>query len=293
MRVLATYPADAVRATVVAVACVCLSVGSAAAQSQRDVLLHGSALSYSLLSAKEGGHTAGVYASYGSGLRHFTELGGTLTRVRYHDGYRLEQTDLAAAYSRFWAHGSARLGAHLIDSTDPLTDGGLVLFSGLSAYRPGVWSVGAEGALSSYAAYDGGLTVAQVAPSAGLSLGSAYGGGAVGAVVRGYYIRLSRPVALNARNFASAEAALAVTVRELTLSGTAWAGEQAFAVRSGGFLVFNLAEVHTGGYGGGARWVVTPTSALSAGIYIERFRDDVSTASFSARAIAISLGITI
>jgi hypothetical protein len=288
----ARLAAACLAAACLAAACLAATPATAAAQSQVDLLFHGSALSYTGTLLKEGGHTAGAYGAYGTGWKHLAELGGTLTRIRYTDGTRLEQTDLTAAYSRFWARGSARLGAHLVDTTDPATDGGIVGFGGLGTYRPGVWSAGAEAALSRYGSYGDGLTVLQLAPAAGIGAGDARRGGRIDVAGRGYFIRLSGDAGLDAREFLSAEAAVYLTLRTLTLSGTAWAGEQAFAVRTGGFLVFNIAELHTGGYGGGARWVMTPRSALSAGLYVERFTDLELTAA-QARSIAVSLGFTI
>ena len=75
--------------------------------------------------------------------------------------------------------------------------------------------------------------------------------------------------------------------------GFAWGGEQAFAVRNGGFLVFNLSELHTGGTGGGVRLVVAPQAAISAGVYFERFQDQDLSGERIARTFAFSLGFTL
>jgi hypothetical protein len=261
-------------------------------QSRTDVLLHGSPLAYSG-GSKDDGFAAGIYATWGADLKHLVELGGTFTRIDYADGYRLDQADLAAAYSRYWARGSVRLGGHYIEATDPLTDGGFVAFGGIGAYRVGVWGAGAEAAFSRYARYGTGLNAFQLAPSVGFSAGRADGAGLFGIVLRGYYIRLAGDTTLAGEEFTSAEGALYYTIRGLTLSATGWDGEQAFAVRSAGFLVFNIPEVHTGGYGGGARLVLTPRSALSAGIYVERLLDMNLGTSATSRAIAVSLGFTL
>ena len=268
-----------------------------AAQTQWDVLLHGSNLSYLDSQVKDNGYTAGIYGTFGAHWTHLVELGGTLTRVRYLSGYTLEQTDLTAAYSRFWARGSARAGGHLMTSTDPLTDGGMVLFGGVSAYKVGVWSAGAEASLSSYSSYGDGLRVAQVAPSAGFTKGDGSGTRFLSGVLRGYYINLSEDLSqssgLEGRSFLSGEASLSLTSGPVTLSGFAWGGEQAFAVRQGGFLVFNLAELHTGGYGGGLRWVVSPRAALSGGVYVERFEDMAVGGAARVRTLTMSVGFAL
>jgi hypothetical protein len=264
----------------------------ASAQVQRDFLLHGSTFRYDDSAVKEDGRSAGIYASLGTDWKHLFEVGGSLTRIDYRDGSTLEQTELTAAYSRFGARAAGRMGVHLLGSTDPLTDGGLVLFGGANAYSYGEWSAGAEAAMSRYGGYDGGLTVLQLAPSAGLSFSAAQGARTFGATVRGYAIRVGRDVGLGDRDFLSGELATSMRLGRVTLSTVGWAGEQAFAVRNGGFLVFNVAEVHTGGLGAGVRLVLTPASAISAGVYSERLRNSDLVSEAEVRTFAASLGFT-
>lgn len=267
-------------------------VDSVTAQSQWDVLLHGSGIAYESSTLKDVAYQAGFYGTYGTGWKHLVEVGVTQTGIDYYSGWKLRQTDITAAYSRFGSRGSGRLGAHLIVTNDDLTDRGLVLFGGASAYEVGVWSAGAEVAFSNYPGYDGGLTVVQVAPSVGLTAWST-SSLIVGIVLRGYAIRLSEDVGLADTDYLSAEATLSLTAGPVTVSGYAWDGEQAFAVRLGGFTAFNLAELHTGGLGGGVRWVMTPRSALSAGVYTEGFRDLGSTADARSWIYSASLGFTL
>lgn len=280
------------RGAAVAVVAGAVVLAPAAAQARTDVLLHGSALGYVDSQEKDAGWQAGVYATHGWAWKHLVEVGGTRTAIAYLDGVKLRQTDVAAAYSWFGTDGSVRVGFHGISSTDPLTDGGWVLFGGASRYKVGSWSASAEGALSSYADYAGGLQVVQVAPSAGFTSSDPLGERILSAALRGYYIRTSEDVGLENRAFLSGEASVSWTLRSVTLSGYAWAGEQAFAVRSGGFTVFNIAELHTGGFGGGVRWVTSPRSALSVGYYVERFQDVGLTNQAWARILSASVGFT-
>ncbi len=279
-------------AAVTALALLAADVAPASAQSQWDGLLHGSAISYQDSGVKDGAYSAGFYGTYGTGWKHLVEVGATRTGIDYLDGSTLHQTDVTAAYSRFGARASGRVGVHFIATSDSLTDRGLVVFGGASLYEVGEWSAGAEVALSRYPAYDDGLVVSQLAPSIGLT---AYSTGSlvVGVTLRGYGIRLSEDVGLGDTDYLSAEGALSVTAGPVTLSGYAWGGEQAFAVRTGGFTAFNLAELHTGGYGGGIRWVMTPRSALSAGLYLERFQDLGSVDEARSRIVSVSLGFTL
>lgn len=265
---------------------------AAQGQSQWDVLLHGSGISYLGSEVKNNGYAAGFYGTYFTGWKHLVEVGATRTGITYADGWDLRQTDVSIAYSRFGINGAGRVGIHLISSNDGYTDSGLVFFGGASRYRVGVWSAGAEAALSRFPSYEGGLTALQLAPSVGFT---AYneGGKTLGATFRAYAIQLSKDVGLDGRDFLSAEAGVSFTVGALTMSGYAWAGQQAFAVRSGGFLSFNLPELHTGGYGGDFRWVMTPRSALSAGLYVEHFQDMEVAGDAWARTFTMSLGLTL
>lgn len=255
-------------------------------------MAYASGISYADSRVKTSGIVAGFYGTYGTGYRHLVEVGGAWTRIENREVSQLSQTDASVAYSYFGGRASGRLGAHLISTSDPLTDGGRILFGGASVYRVGVWSAGAEAAWSSYSDYGGGLDVVQAAPSVGFT---AYTGetGLLAGTLRGYAIHLSDDPGLGNTDFFSAEASLAYTMGAWTLSGFAWGGEQAFAVRDGGFLAFNLSELHTGGFGGGLRWVVTPKSALAAGLNVERFQDLGFTGDAWVRLLSLSLGLTL
>lgn len=281
-----------VRAGALVTLAVAASTAAASAQSRTDVLIHATALGYVDSQAKDAGWVAGFYATHGWAWRHLVEVGATRTAIDYLDGVALRQTDAAAAYSWFGARGSARAGVHVVSSTDPLTDGGIVLFGGASRYRVGAWSAGAEGAFSSYPEYGVGVQVVQFAPSAGFSASDPLGERVLGAVLRGYYIRVSDDVGLEGRDFLSGEASVSWTVAPLTLSGYAWAGEQAFAVRGGGFTVYNIAELHTGGFGVGVRWVASQRAAVSVGYAMERFQDVGLANQAWTRVVSASVGFT-
>ncbi len=283
---------SAVRA--VAIGLVAILVPTAATtQSQGTVLLSAATLSYGESQVKEDGSALGFYGTYGQGWKHLIELGATSTRINFRGGVQLQQSEIATAYNFFGARGSGRIGGHLLFTTDTLTDRGFVLFGGANAYKVGVWSAGADAAWSSYADHGDGLSVAQISPRMGFTFSDAAKSRFVGLSLRGYVIHLSTETGLGGQDFLSAEAAASFTTGPLTMSAYAWGGEQAFAVKSGGFLVYNVSELHTGGYGGGLRLVVSPQAALSAGIYFDRFQDQDLSGDRIARALAFSLGFTI
>lgn len=295
---------SAVRAVAIAFVAV-LAPKTAMTQSQGSVLLSGSVLSYSESQVKEDGYALGFYGTYGAGWKHLFEVGASRTLINYlsvqqpqqggqlQQGVQVQQNELAAAYNFFGARGSGRVGGHLVLSTDTLTDKGFILFGGARAYKVGVWSVGADAAWSSYADYGDGLSVAQVAPALGFSFANASKNRFVSVGLRGYFIHLSTETGLGGQDFLSAEAGASVTSGPFTMNGYAWGGEQAFAVKSGGFLAYNVSELHKGGYGGGVRLVVSPRAAVSAGVYFERFQDQDLSGDRTARTFAFSLGFTI
>jgi len=278
----------------VAIGCVAIIAPTAATtQSQGTVLLSAASLSYSKSQVKQDGSAFGFYGTYGQGWKHLIELGATSTRINFRGGEQLQQSEIAAAYNFFGTRGSGRVGGHLLFTTDSLTDRGFVLFGGANAYKVGVWSAGADAAWSSYADYGDGLSVAQVSPKMGFTFSDAAKTRFVGLSLRGYVIHLSTETGLGGQDFMSAEAAASFTSGPVTLSGFAWGGEQAFAVRNGGFLAFNVSELHTGGTGGGVRLVVAPQAAISVGVYFERFQDQDLSGERIARTFAFSLGFTL
>jgi hypothetical protein len=269
------------------------------AQTRVDLLFTGVHLGYAGSETKKDGDVLTAYTYFGQGLSHVLEGTGSFTRIDYRNGSRLEQVDVSAAYLHYFSTSLIRVGGHLIESTDPLTDGGKVLFGSVGLYAPYRWSAGVETAVSRYSAYrdslawGSGLTVTQVSPSAGFTWGDGSGYRFLYATIQGYFIRLSRDVGLEDRSFYSMEATLSYTHGSATFGGFAWHGQQIFAVRQGGFTAYNLPELHTGGYGGSLRYVLTPKSAVTLGVYSERFRDIGFTNDVAATILLLSLGFTL
>ncbi len=263
-----------------------------AAQSQTDVLLYGSLVDYQGSRVKRDGLVAGGYGSWGTGYRHLLELGGSWTHIRFRGTGDLDQLDVTAAYNFYSTRASVRGGGHLVQATDPLTDGSLIVFGGGDVYDVGRWSLGVHGAWSHYPNFDGGLDVGQLAPTGGLTIRTSDPQTTIGLTARGYFIRLSEPAGMDQRDFSSGELAASLTKGRFRISGYGWLGEQAFAVRESGFTVFNLSEIHKGGFGGGFRWVTTQNSALSAGYYVERFEDLGYPDTATARTFTLSFGYT-
>ena len=201
----------------------------AQAQTRVDVLFNGAFLSYQG-SEKKDGSVVGAYGYLGHGLSHVVEGTASRTQINFRDGTRLNQVDVSGAYTHYFTKTTLRAGGHLIDSTDPLTDGGTVLFASVGRYVPYAWSANVEVAQTSYPNYDeseptggrfrpDGLSVLQINPGAGVSWGDATGYRFFYATLRGYYIRLSKDVGLGDRTFLSMQASLDYIYKKATVSG--------------------------------------------------------------------------
>jgi hypothetical protein len=272
--------------------------GSAQDQTRLDGLLYVTLLDYSGSMVKQDGYVAGFYSYFGYGPRHGFEAGATRTHIDYVDGTSLNQNDVSVAYTHLFPKASLRLGAHIIDTQDPPTDGGVVLFGSVGPLIPYVWNANVQVAYSRYPNFDGGLGVLQLSPGVGLNFGDATGTRFLYAQVRGHYVRLLDEVvaedgAALERNLASMQTTVDYFHGPVTLSGFVWSGEQSFAVRQAGFTAFNLSEKHTGGYGGSLKVALGSKASLSVGLYNERFRDIGFVEDVSLSVYNFSFGFTL
>jgi len=84
-------------------------------------------------------------------------------------------------------------------------------------------------------------SVFQISPKFGFYVGDYYSYGSFYLETRGYYIRLSDDVGFG-KNFLSAEQKISYSYKNFVLSLSGWLGEQSFAVKNNGFVVYNLSE---------------------------------------------------
>lgn len=262
-------------------------------QTRLDLLLHGTALQYRGSVLKDDGLVGGAYTYVAFGGGHAIEGGVTRTRINYFGGFTLEQNDVTVAYNYSSNTATFRVGAHLIDTNDPLTDGGGIVFGNVGLRVPYVWNADVGVAISRYPNYGQGLSVLQLSPGVGMNWGDTSGYRYFYAQVRGHYIGLSEEVGLGEQNFMSLEASVAYYYRRLTANAFVWSGEQVFAVRQGGFMAFNLSEKHTGGYGGSLKYAFGSSVAATVGLFSEQFRDIGFDEDVSLTTLYLSLGFTL
>jgi len=234
--------------------------------------IYGTPLIYSDSNVKDKGYTAGFYGYLGFGLHHSFESDVEFTKIDYKDGSTLNQTDLTFIYTNYSLKNyRLKAGFHYIISDDRLTDRGKVFLLSAERYKLYRWNIGIEGTVSIYDNYNPELTVYQVCPKVGFYFGNYYRYGSFYSETKGYYINLSDDVGLG-KNFYSVEENLFYYYKNWTGKIFGWIGKQSFAVRNGGFVVYNLSEKHKGGYGGSISYRYKKASA-SLTVFNEIFED--------------------
>jgi len=221
--------------------------------------LYTSYLNYNNSKYKEDGYSTTGYLSLGDGLYNTLQLGVGYTHINYKDGYSdLDQEDFTAVYSntnQFLKNHTFSFGVHYINSDDDLTDGGYTLFfdGTYSNYSPKYpysfrWNAGI-GLYYSHYPNTVNFNVYQVTPHTTIKLFSDYEKGTLYLDLTGYYIHVtdSDELGIGNDNYYSLDGALRYYYGSYDFKIGGWVGKQMFAVKNGGFVVYNLAEKYKGG----------------------------------------------
>jgi len=217
-------------------------------------------------------HSTGLHAHLGIGSAHAFEVEVDRLDLHYHALPTLRQWDATLAYANYSVpHLKLRLGGHYLASEDPWTDQGWVAFAGAHSYGRDRWEAGLDAAFSKYPNYPEGLDVVQLDPRLGVALWRSPQT-ALRAELRAYWIHPTRALT-GQRDLFSLEPRLSLDWRRWTCSAFGWVGEQVFALRQDGFLLFNLAEEHQGGYGAEVRRALSSQCAFTLRASREQFTD--------------------
>ena len=227
----------------VAVAC------PAGEKTRLDAAVYGGAVDYKHSDIKDDAHVSGIYLYLGHGLNHLLEMEVDRLTIDYSNADVVRQWDLTTVYSHFglWPW-RLRLGAHAISGDDDVTDGAWTAFLGAHYQHEQTWGAGIDGYLTTYDQYPPSFLAQQVTVHAGMTLWRGWDHRVQGEV-RGHWIHLDNDVGLGQKTFLSVEEHLTLLAGAWSLSGFMWQGEQAFAVRGDGFVVYSVAEEHTGVFG--------------------------------------------
>ncbi len=201
---------------------------------------------------KKNGRAFTLYGFLEDGLsRHMFEYSLMQYKIDYKGGLDdLDQTDLTLAYTNMGSllkNLYLRVGLHYIWSDDPITRRGKTYFADVSYVVLGSHNFGLEGDYSRYNnLFD--LDVFQLSPHGGFFFDAL--GRSFYVELRGYYIHLDyiNFHKLSIKDYYSAELSLSHRLwKDFVVKVSGWVGQQIFAVKRWGFVVYNLPEVYKGG----------------------------------------------
>ncbi len=257
-----------------------------------DLLPYCGYVKYDASPSKDYAHVAGVYGYLGHGPHHLLEAEADYTHIVRPHMSSLRQYDTTLVYSNFSIpHWKLRGGLHYIKSDDDPTDNGWTCLAGLHYYESGKWGAGADAYFSRYKDFNSGLDVFQVSPHLGINLLAtpAY---TLRNDASGHWIRLSKDVSLDEKDFFSFQDRLSLHLGPWSYGVFGWVGEQTFAVRNGGFTVLNLAEKREGGYGLDVRCVIGNGAAITLRTSREHFSEFGSRRNSTANTVVVLVGLT-
>lgn len=272
-------------------ACSILMLGTGGALAQGKKIygygaLYSSYLNYSGSKYKDYGYSTTGYLSLGDGRENAVQLGVGYTHIKYKNGLPdLDQTDFTAVYSNtngILKNHTFTVGGHYINSDDDLTDGGYTLFFDGTYFQTeksypyaSKWSAGIG---AYYSRYDNTIDfhVIQLNPHGTVKLFSSYRRGTLYCDVTGYYIHVSDSddIGIGNSNYYSLEADLRYYYGRYDLKIGGWAGKQIFAVKKGGFVVYNLAEKYKGGVEGEIGYTFKNGLRLSLEVSVNRYSEE-------------------
>ena len=223
-------------------------------------------LAYGSGSIKDRGYTSGFYG-YASTTLDLVELGVDETLIKFRSGFRFHQYDYTVIWNNYNIENfRIRGGVHYIGNNDSRTNQGIIGILGGNYFKDG-YEVGSDFYVTDYNNYGPSLTMTQISPHVVFP----YGNGK--AEVRGYYIHSNHDLGLGRRDFLSVEGRLSQDFGKFNVGSYVWGGNQTFAVRNDGFVVYNLNEEHRAGYGGEATYKFTDHTKLTIRAGQELFSD--------------------
>jgi len=223
----------------------------AMAATSYDVLPYAGYIDYSGSTTKDNGSVFGVYISaFESPWK--TELDLEHTTISYNNNTTdLTQNDFTGIVHYYQGYNlDYKLGMHYVDSTDKLTDKGLVFIAGILYYKTLKYNAGVDVYYSDYSNQSTSPGLYQISPKAGINfgnynskIGSFYAEGKIDFIKVGH----NREENGLKNNYTSIEATLNNYNGAFTTSVSGWIGKRVFAVENSGFIVNNLADEQTGG----------------------------------------------
>jgi hypothetical protein len=262
--------------------------------------LYGTYINYGNSDLKDYGYVGTGYLSLGN-KNDSLQLGYSYTHIKYKSGSNLNQHDFTLAYSNFNSllkNHTFTFGGHYINSDDDLTDGGYTLFfdGTYNSYQKRYpyafkWNAGLGFYYSRYPnTVD--FYVFQFTPHTAVKLFSSYREGALYLDLTGYAIHVSKAaqVGVGKQNYYSGEAALRYYYGPYDFKVGGWLGEQVFAVKNGGFVVYNLTEKYKGGAFFEAGYTFKNGLRLAFNLDYNRYKEVETNNNVNQTVATVSLG---
>ncbi|OMH39906.1 hypothetical protein [Desulfurobacterium indicum] len=291
-------------ATLILMGIITVLTGSARADYSA---IYGTYIDYSS-GSKIGGPSLTGYYSTGNLTRTYS-FGLSLTSIKYSDNYtssatfkrygisnagidflnQLDVTVEGSVTNELLKNHTFTFGLHYIITNDNLTNNGIVFYFDGTYFKPYNWNSGVEFAVSYYPETID-LQVIQLSPHFGkyyyTTFGTFYGG------AKFYYITLNKPdeIGVNDKNFYSTEVFLNFYRGKTDLGFSVWKGEQVFAVKNSGFVVYNLTEKYESGVSVEGGYYFTKNYRLGATISINKFEDLETGNDVTQTVVTVSLG---
>lgn len=238
-----------------------------------DIVPYVGYLKYHNNTVKDTATVFGMYQYVGYGLEHLMEFAEDYTKIDQKNTDDHKQTDLTAVYSNFsipsW---KLRVGGHYMDNNDANSNHTWTGILGAHYIGSYDFDAGIDGFVSKYMSRTPTLWVYQVSPHLGIPFWreatSSWRND-----VTGHWIYHSEDVGLSDRHFYSVEDAVHYYWDSWTFGGNIWLGKQSYAVRKGGFAIFNLGDEYNAGYGAEVKYAFNLKTALTLKLSRDEFKE--------------------
>lgn len=238
----------------------------------------------------------GIYGAFEIDLNSSLEMAFDYSNFDYvFDAFpfKIKQYDLTVAYTnKSIPEWLFRLGGHYIVSDDVLTDQSYVLFGGVGKYKFRKWDAMFNVYFSNYSEYNPSFMAIQLSPNFGLNFSFDRTQGIYFNTQLDYII-LSKKNISDKKNYFSVKETITYYNNKISVSAYVLLGEQKFAVRQNGFLVYNSADLMKTGFGGSVTYSFTPNFFLKGGVEYDNFDEEAYGTSASSTKFIILAGFNL
>jgi len=235
----------------------------------------------------------GIYGAFEPDLNNRFELALDYSDLNYIFNFKIKQYDFTFAYTNeSIPEWKFRLGGHYIISDDALTDQSYVLFGGVGKYKFRKWDAVFNVYFSNYTEYDPSFMAIQLSPNFGLNFSFDRTQG-VYFNTQVDFIMLSEKIISDKQNYFSIKETITYYNSKISVSAYALLGEQKFAVRQYGFLVYNSADLIKAGLGGSVTYSFSRNFFLKGGVEYDKFDEEAYGTSASSTKFIILAGFNL